>query len=297
VEKWLNSNTSSLKGKTVALTGATGGLGRQLTMYLSRCGAELLLLDRNKTKSLNLKNNILKEYPNTVIGNFTVDLEDINSVKTLCDDLKTQKIDILILNAGAYKIPRKICDTGFDNVFQINFVSQYYLIKKLLPQMPNGGRVVVVGSIAHNYSKIDKNDIDFSTRRQPSLVYGNAKRYLMFSAYELFKNVPNVSLSVVHPGITLTGITAHYPKFIFAVIKYPMKVIFMHPKKAALSLISGVFNGCGYKEWIGPRVFNVWGLPKKKTIKTCQEESKEIFSVAEKIYSKIESSDNNETVI
>ena len=41
-----------------------------------------------------------------------------------------------------------------------------------------GGRIVAVSSIAHNYSEIDERDVDFSTRRKASIVYGNAKRYL-----------------------------------------------------------------------------------------------------------------------
>ena len=150
---------------------------------------------------------------------------------------------------------------------------------------------MAVSSIAHNYSKIDVNDIDFSNCKAASKVYGNAKRFLTFSLYSLFNN--DKTLSIVHPGITLTNITAHYPKLIFAVIKHPMKIIFMSPKKAALCIIYGVFNGCHNREWIGPRVFNIWGIPKKQTLNTCtKDEAKQICEISEKIYNDI----NKETV-
>ena len=189
--------------------------------------------------------------------------------------------------SDSYSIPRKKCDTGLDNVFQINFASPYFMVRQLLPTLRSRcGRVVVVGSIAHDYSKSDGNDIDFSTRTRASRVYGNAKRYLMFSLYELFRAEREVTLSVTHPGITFTNITSHYPKLIFAVIKHPMKVIFMKPRKAALSILHGVFEPVGYFEWIGPRVFDVWGYPTKKRLKTATpEESREIAARAEKIYS------------
>ena len=45
-----------------------------------------------------------------------------------------------------------------------------------------------------------------------------------------------------------------------------MKVIFMKPKKAALSIIQGIYDECEYLEWIGPRFFDVWGMPKKKKL-------------------------------
>ena len=48
------------------------------------------------------------------------------------------------------------------------------------------------------------------------------------------------------------------------------------------------YNPCGYHEWIGPRVFDVWGLPKKKALKTCTKaESEQIASIAEEIYNKV----------
>ena len=131
----------------------------------------------------------------------------------------------------------------------------------------------------------DPDDTDFSTRTASSKVYGNSKRYLMFSLYELFKGETDVTLSVVHPGITFTNITAHYPKLIFAVIKHPMKVIFMKPKKAALCILKGAFRSTAYHQWIGPRIFNVWGLPKLKRLKTCSRpESSSIGQAAQKIY-------------
>ena len=106
---------------------------------------------------------------------------------------------------------------------------------------------------------------------------------MQFSLYQPFEGSDR--LSVVHPGITFTNITAHYPPLIFAIIKHPMKVIFMRPKKAALSIVKGVFDATGKNEWIGPRLFDVWGLPKKKRVRSCGEKEGDfIFSTAEKLY-------------
>ena len=288
IEKWLKNNTSSLKGKKIAVTGTTGGLGKELCRYLARLGASLILMDRNAKRSEAFRDELKASF-GTDVKCINIELEDMESVKGATEALKAENVDVFIHNAGAYSIPRHKCVSGYDNVFQINFVSPYYIIKELLPSLrERGGRVVAVGSIAHNYSKYDENDIDFSGRKKASKVYGNAKRYLMFSLLELFKNESEVTLSVTHPGITFTNITAHYPKLIFAVIKHPMKVIFMKPKKAALSVLKGVFDGCGSREWIGPRVFDVWGYPNKKTLKTCSEqEVSRIHEIAEDIYSKL----------
>lgn len=278
----------SLQKKTIAVTGSTGGLGRELCKLLASFDASLILVDRNRKRSEAFAQE-LRSSLNANVKCINADLENISSVKKACELLKLEPIDVFIHNAGAYSIPRHKCANGVDNVFQINFLSPYYITKELLPMLrERNGRIVAVGSIAHNYSKADIDDIDFSTRKQASKVYGNAKRYLMFSLYELFKNENDVSLSVTHPGISFTNITAHYPKLIFAIIKHPMKVIFMKPKKACLSILYGVFEPCIYLEWIGPRFFNVWGKPSKKHLKTSTESERKIIAQnAERLYNEM----------
>ena len=285
IKAWLAKNTSSLKGKRIAVTGSTGGLGMPLCAYLASLGASLVLLDRNEKRSAAHKQSLEEQYGIDVVC-VPLDLESLGMAETAVQKLMELEIDVFFHNAGAYSIPRHICDSGYDNVYQINFVTPYYMIQRLLPMLEaRGGRVVAVGSIAHDYSKIDANDIDFRTRSAASKVYGNAKRYLMYSIYDCMKKHPGVSFSVVHPGITFTNITAHYPKPIFLLIKHPMKLIFMKPKKAALSLVAGLFESCEDCEWIGPRFFNVWGYPKKKRLNTVSEqERREIERIVREVY-------------
>lgn len=288
MKRWINKNTSSLQGKTVAISGATGGIGVRLCEHLAELGAALILLDRNREKSEALGRSLQERWPGLAVRYIRLDMEDIPSVKAAVAELEKRPVDALILNAGAYHIPRHTCATGLDNVFQINFVSPYYIARKLKPMLQSrGGRVVAVGSIAHTYSHIHEENFDFSGCTKSSKVYGNAKRFLMFSLYGLFDGQPG--LAVTHPGITFTNITAHYPKWIFAIIKHPMKVIFMKPKKACLSILWGVFQDCGKKEWLGPRIFNVWGLPNRKKLSTCPDaEAAKICALAEQVYETME---------
>ena len=64
-----------------------------------------------------------------------------------------------------------------------------------------------------------------------------------------------------------------------------MKIFFEKPKKASLNILQGVFGETGYCEWIGPKVFNIWGMPKKQKLKTASEqEIQKIAEISEKIY-------------
>ncbi len=290
-EKWLNKNCQSLKGKKVVLTGATGGLGREICDYLARLEADIILACRNKTLADGLAEELRGKYPSIKVDFVALDLSSLDSVRACVKELKKYKgIDILINNAGVYNVPLKTLDSGYNNVYQINFVYTYYLTKQLLPELEkkDNSICITLGSVAHNYSKIDAEDIDFSTRHKSSKIYGNSKRFLMFSLYELLKG-SKVGLSIVHPGVTLTNMTNHYPKAINWLVKIGIKLVFPSPKNATRSIIWGTNQTTGYHEWIGPSILRVWGRPKLAKLSTCsEEESRQIFDIAELIYSEID---------
>ena len=280
---WIEQNMPLMENKTVAISGATGGIGQELCRHLASLGAHLLLLDRNSERSNAWIEKLKIEYPSLVAKHLRLDLADFDTVRSVTQELLVCPPDYLIFNAGAYHVPRYTTSIRHDNVFQINFLAPYYMARTLLPVMKErGGRIVAVGSIAHNYSKIDLSDIEFLTRTQSSKVYGNAKRFLMFSLFGLNESD---TITVAHPGITLTNITAHYPKLIYALIKHPMKVIFMSPRRASLSILAAMAQDAKKNEWFGPSFFDVWGLPKKKMLKTCsQDEANEICQEANKMF-------------
>lgn len=289
INKWINKNCKRLDGKTICITGSTGGLAKEFTEKLAMLGANLIFANRNKEKSEKQKQEILSKYPNINIQILIVDLFDMNSVKLFVCKLKQLLIDILIMNSAVYNVPRKTSSEGFDNVFQINFVSQYYIIKQMIPSLRKvkNSKVIVIGSIAHNFSKVNFNDIQKLGTKKSNIIYGNSKRFLMFSLYHIFKTT-DVELSIVHPGVTLTQMTNHYPKFINWFVKIGIKILFPSPEKACLSVLAGVFNSTQANEWIGPSRFNIWGYPKKKKLKTCSdEESTQIYNLAETIYEKL----------
>ena len=113
----------------------------------------------------------------------------------------------------------------------------------------------------------------------------------MFSLQKLFEN-SHVGFSIVHPGITLTNMTNHYPKAINWLVKLGIRAIFPSPEKACLSVLYGINNNTRINEWIGPAKNNIWGFPKTQKINTCTaDEQRKIFNESEKIYRKISNKD------
>ena len=132
-DKWLSKNTVFLSGKTVAISGSTGGLGKHICRYLASLGARLVLLDRNRSRSEANKSALEEEFPGVEVSLVGLDLVDIYSVAEATSLLRDIEPDVFIHNAGAYSIPRCTSNSGYDNVFTINFASPYYMIRELLP--------------------------------------------------------------------------------------------------------------------------------------------------------------------
>ena len=260
-KKYCENNFESLRGRRVAITGAAGGIGREICRILLSLGASLVVVDRNPKKQAALVESLKSEYPDAELLTELCDMQDVDAVRSLAERLVSYGLHDVILNAGAYSIPRCKTKEGYDNVFTINYISPLIIADRLEGDISaRGGKIVAVGSIAHRYSKIDKSDIDFSGRKKASLVYGNSKRYLMYTFFS--RHAQTKAYAVAHPGITFTGITSHYPKWIFAIIKHPMKIIFMKPRTAALSIVKALFCDTGDNAWFGPALFDVWGKPR-----------------------------------
>jgi NAD(P)-dependent dehydrogenase (short-subunit alcohol dehydrogenase family) len=285
-KKYAEVNFADLSGKRIAVTGAAGGLGREICRILLSLGASLVVVDRNEKKQRALVEALRAEYASAEIFAELCDMQDTGAVRLLAERLSGYGLHDVILNAGAYSIPRFKTTLGYDNVFTINYISPLIIADALEEEIvARGGRIVAVGSIAHRYNRIDKSDIDFSTRKKASHVYGNSKRYLMYTFLE--RHVRTGAYVIAHPGITFTGITSHYPKVIFAMIKHPMKLIFMKAKTASLSIVKALFADVGEGCWIGPRIFDVWGRPSVRRLRADADERAFASAVSDRILEEI----------
>ena len=84
-----------------SLTGANTGIGKEVARDLSKRGAKVLLLCRNRTKAERVANEIQAETKQEVKA-LTLDLSSLQSVKDCAEKIMQteDKLDYLINNAG-----------------------------------------------------------------------------------------------------------------------------------------------------------------------------------------------------
>ena len=118
ITKWQIKNIGSLSQKTAVVTGATGGLGKELCFMLAGLGAHIILACRNESLANSLKTDILEKYPNAKIDFVSLDLANLSSVDNCIIELQTKKIDFFFINAGVYNVPLKKMYTALTMFFK-----------------------------------------------------------------------------------------------------------------------------------------------------------------------------------
>jgi len=129
------------------VTGAYGGLGKQVSFALWNKGFSLILIGRSKSKLITIKNS-LENRANQSCTTIICDLSDGLAVSEIIrkDISKLKKIDTLI-NIAAIHGPIGMFDKNnmneWNDVFQVNFFSPVALTKAVIPLMKkNGGSII-----------------------------------------------------------------------------------------------------------------------------------------------------------
>lgn len=269
---WIEENIPRFDGQRIAVTGSTGGLGGALCRLFAERGASLLLLDRNREKQAAHIENLRAAYRAAQIEGRTLDLADPVSVTALAvEDIG--EIDVLVHNAGAYRLPRKIGKWGADVAFEIDALAPLALTKALLPALKarGNGRIVAVSSIALSLAGTDEKDPDYRTRRSQMKVYGNAKRAFT-AAILAYGAREGIAVSVAHPGISQTGIVSGYPAAFRAVAEPAMRLLFPSPEDACLPIALAAAAPAPVGSWYAPSTLGVWGKPALRPLPIPKEE-------------------------
>ena len=126
-----------LRGKTVLLTGAASGIGRQLALQLARVGCNLLLVDRDQNGLDDVAE--LVGAVDVVVHSYCCDLTNRDDVVKMVSHARRDAvaIDVLINNAGAvwYGSTHRMTQDQWDWLLSINLTAPIQITQLLLPHL------------------------------------------------------------------------------------------------------------------------------------------------------------------
>lgn len=203
----------NLQDKTVVITGATTGIGRETALALGRIGARLVLVARDPAKGTALQQE-LAQAGNPHVQVYYADLSLVREVRRVGAEIAAAHpaVHVLINNAGAIYTERRETAEGFELTFALNHLGYFVFTHQLLPSIKvaaqNGeARIVNVASAAHAIGRINFNNLNMTDRYSGLRQYCNTKLMNILFTLELSKRLQGtgVTANSLHPGSVGSG--------------------------------------------------------------------------------------------
>ncbi|RYP08954.1 hypothetical protein DL764_001565 [Monosporascus ibericus] len=208
--------TASFASKTVIVTGANGGLGKEIVKHIIRLGASKVIFGCRSQSSGNKAKlgieTLLKCSPD-IIEVWEVDLESPSSIKNFVERGNTlARLDVLVNNAGIRSIKFKVVyDT--ERTLAVNNIGTFLLALQLIPKLKETARkygvtpqMTIVGSALYDVAKYPEKHGDNicawfkdESHVNPMNQYNLSKLLQLYTAVKLSAIVDPVNTSDPNP--------------------------------------------------------------------------------------------------
>ncbi|XP_075933788.1 retinol dehydrogenase 13-like [Anarhichas minor] len=204
-----------LDGKTVLITGANTGIGKETALDMAKRGARVILACRDITRACIAADEIRQQSGNGNVVVKKLDLMSLRSVRDLARDVREneQRLDILINNAGVMMCPKWKTEDGFEMQFGVNHLGHFLLTNCLLDLLKKStpSRIVIVSSLAHEKGSINFDDINLDKDYHREESYRQSKLANVLFCRELASRMQDTGVTVysLHPGVIRTELGRH----------------------------------------------------------------------------------------
>jgi len=233
---------TSLKGKTVLVTGGTNGLGLVTARELARMGAQVTIISRNAEKCA-----AVAEAIKTATGNpvefIAADLSTLAGIMQAAATFKQRHthLHVLVNNAGALFARRQLTSDGYEMTFALNHLNYFLLTILLLDILKASApaRIVNVSSHAHEGASLDFDNLQGEKHFSGMQAYGQSKLANILFTYELARRLEGsgVTVNALHPGFIATGFARNNGIF----YNLGMKVIGLFIRKPDQGALTSIY--------------------------------------------------------
>lgn len=208
--------TADLGGRVAVVTGASSGLGRETAMQLSKLGALVILVGRNRRKTEDVADAIRKQTRSDEVRVETADLSSMREVRALAARLQAP-IHILVNNAGILPRKRAETDEGMETTFATNLLGHFLLTNLLIDKFEAPARIINVSSGGMYTQRLRVDDLQMMRGRFDGVVqYARTKRaqVILTEMWAQSLRDRGIVVHAMHPGWAETpGVEKSLPRF------------------------------------------------------------------------------------
>ena len=159
LEEVIKNHGQDMIDKVVVITGTTSGTGFVCARELAKKWATVVLLNRKSERSQKSLQELQESVPEGDFDLIDCDLQDLASVKSAVDIIKSKYdvIDVLVNNAGVMALKDYATIDGFDIQMQTNIISHFFITKELFPLLKKstGARIINHSSMARLWDPLE----------------------------------------------------------------------------------------------------------------------------------------------
>ncbi|XP_032222184.1 retinol dehydrogenase 11 [Nematostella vectensis] len=240
-------STIRLDGKTVVVTGANTGIGKETALDLAARGARVIMACRNLDKGKAALREIQERTGSQKVVLEYLDLASLRSVREFAKRVteKESRLDVLINNAGVMWCPFSRTEDGFEMQFGVNHLGHFLLTNLLLDLLKKSApsRIVTVSSLAHILVSGISDEWNEESMYNRMYSYSYSKLANVLFTRELANRLEGTGVNayVLHPGSIRTELQRDVPlfDFIFDMLDYfkVMPMMFKSVRQGAQTTI------------------------------------------------------------
>ena len=187
--------------KTILITGSTDGLGLATARALAAEGHRVLLHGRSAAKLEAALRDVAEAGGGGEVPGFLADLSRLDDVERLADEVAAAgALDVLINNAGVYRLRDARTASGLDARFAVNTIAPYVLARRLAEHLGATGRVVNLSSAAQ--APVDVGALAGAPALSDDQAYAQSKLALTMWSSALARDLGDAGPAIiaVNPG-------------------------------------------------------------------------------------------------
>ena len=198
-----------MTGKTVLVTGGTGGIGLATAAGLAGLGGRVGIVGRDAARSEAAATNLRGS--GAEVDVFVADMSSQREVRRLAEEALAAypRLDVLVNNVGGYWATRRTTVDGLEHTFAVNHLAPFLLTNILLDRLRASApaRVVTVSSGAQAMGTIDFEDLNAERAYNGQHAYNQSKLANVMFTYELARRLQGsgVTANALHPGVVRTN--------------------------------------------------------------------------------------------
>ena len=228
-----------MEGKTVLVTGGTGGIGRATATSLASMGARVGITGRDPGRTQRAAAEIASASGGGIVDAFPADMTSQAEVRRLAAEVLAAypRLDVLVNNVGGFWAHRHETVDGHERTFALNHLAPFLLTSLLADRLIASApaRVINVSSGAQGMGRIHFDDLMGERSYSAQRAYNQSKLANVMFTYELARRFEGtgVTATALHPGMTNTSFSAEDPARMFAPLVAVLRPFMRSPEKGA----------------------------------------------------------------